>query len=244
LFLRGELKNISFSGIINLIHDERKTGELVLNDGKVTTTIFFRNGQIVFSTGVLSEGMRLGNLLKANELITTGKLLLYLDKAKRLNKRLGEVLVHNEVISGDTLKKFLLLQTNEIIHGLFLWEEGRFEFKEGLDGLYGDVMFELDPKQILLERRKWSKLKHAIPNDQVTFQVQQEIRKNTAALKPEELRLFFLIDGKRDVKELIEKSGHPKYFVYSTLHKLSKTGIIIQRKARTIEEEDDGLTSR
>ncbi|MBC8357355.1 MAG: DUF4388 domain-containing protein [Desulfobacteraceae bacterium] len=239
MVLRGELKSFSFAGIINLINEERKTGELVLNDGKATTTIFFRNGQIIFSTGGLSKGMRLGNLLKANDLITTGELVLYLDKAKRSNKRLGEVFVENEVISRDTLKKFLHLQTNETLHGLFLWEEGRFEFKEGLDGLYGDIIFKLDPKQIVFESKKWSKLKQSIPNEHVIFQVQREISKHTTGLKPEELRLVFLIDGKRDVKDLIENTGYPRYLVYSTLYKLEKAGVITHRKAKIVQEEID-----
>lgn len=239
MVLRGELKGFSFAGIINLINEERKTGELELNDGKITSTIFFRNGQIVFSTGGLSKGMRLGNLLKDNDLITTGELVLYLDKAKSLNKRLGEVLVQNKVISRETLNKFLHLQTNEILHGLFLWEEGRFEFKEGLDGLYGDIIFKLDPKQIVIESKKWSKLKQFIPNERVIFQVQREISKHTTGLKPEELRLVFLINGKRDVKDLIEKTGYPRYLVYSTLYKLVKAGVITHRKTKIVQEEID-----
>ncbi len=239
MVLRGELKGFSFAGIINLINEERKTGELVLNNGKTTSTIFFRNGQIVFSTGGLSKTMRLGNLLKDNDLITTGELVLYLDKAKSLNKRLGEVLVQDKVISRETLNKSLHLQTNEILHGLFLWEEGRFEFKEGLDGLYGDIIFKLDPKQIVIESKKWSKLKQFIPNEHVIFQVQREISKNTTGLKPEELRLVFLIDGKRDVKDLIEKTGYPRYLVYSTLYKLVKAGVITHRKVKIVQEEID-----
>jgi len=239
LVLRGEVKSFSFAGIINLINEERKTGALVLNNGKTTSTIFFRNGQIIFSTGGLSKRMRLGNLLKHSDLITTGELVLYLDKAKRLNKRLGEVLVQNKVISRDTLNEFLHLQTNETLHGLFLWEEGRFEFKEGLDELYGDIIFKLDPKQIAIENKKWSKLKQSIPNEHVIFQVQREISKNTTSLKPEELRLVFLIDGKRDVKDLIENTGYPRYLVYSTLNKLVKAGVITHRKAKNVQEEID-----
>jgi hypothetical protein len=193
-----------------LIHAERKTGELILNNGKATLTIFFQNGQIISSAGALSKGMRLGSLLKSNKLLSEEQLLHYLDKAKRLNKKLGEVLVQNGVISGDTLKKFLLFQIKETICGLLLWKDGRFAFKERLDGLSGEIMFELAPKQILLESKKWSKLKRAIPNERVIFQVKRETSKNTGNLKTEELRLLFLIDGKRDVKEIMEKTGYPR----------------------------------
>jgi hypothetical protein len=239
LVLKGELKSFSFPSIINLIHDERKTGELALHNGKTASTIFFRHGQIIFSMGVLSKEMRLGNLVKAENLIDTQELVLYLDKAKKSNKRLGEVLVQNDVISGEALEKFLHHQVNETIHGLLLWEEGSFEFKEGLDGLYGDITFKLDPKQIVLENKKWAKLKQSIPNEHVIFQVQREIGKHATGLKPEQLRLVFLIDGKRDVKELIDKTGFPRFFIYSTLDKLKKAGIISQKTARTVEEATD-----
>lgn len=237
--IRGELKSFSFSGITNLIHAERKTGELILNNGKATLTIFFQNGQIISSAGALSKGMRLGSLLKSNKLLSEEQLLHYLDKAKRLNKKLGEVLVQNGVISSDILKKFLLLQIKETICGLLLWKDGRFAFKERLDGLSGEIMFELAPKQILLESKKWSKLKRAIPNERVIFQVKRETSKNTGNLKTEELRLLFLIDGKRDVKEIMEKTGYPRYLVYSTLHKLLNAGTITHGKARIVEEETD-----
>jgi hypothetical protein len=222
-----------------LIHDERKTGELVLHDGKVTSTIFFRHGQIIFSMGVLSKEMRLGSLVKADNLIDTGELVLYLDKAKKSNKRLGEVFVQNAVISRETLQKFLHHQVNETIHGLLSWEDGRFEFREGLDGLYGDITFKLDPKQIVIESKKWAKLKLSIPNEHVIFQVQREINKNTANLKPEQLRLVFLIDGKRDVKDLIATTGLPRFFIYSTLYKFKKAGIISLKKVRNVEEATD-----
>jgi hypothetical protein len=237
--VRGELKSFSFSGITNLIHAERKTGELILNNGKATLTIFFQNGQIISSAGALSKEMRLGSLLKSNKLLSEEQLLHYLDKAKRLNKKLGEVLVQNGVISRDTLKKFLLFQIKETICGLLLWKDGRFAFKERLDGLSGEIMFELAPKQILLESKKWSKLKRAIPNERVIFQVKRKTSKNTGNLKTEELRLLFLIDGKRDVKEMMEKTGYPRYLVYSTLNKLLNAGTITHGKARIVEEETD-----
>jgi hypothetical protein len=189
--------------------------------------------------GVLNKQMRLGSLVKAENLIDTGELIVYLDKAKQSNKRLGEVFVQDEVISGDTLQKFLRYQVNETIHGLLLWEEGRFEFKEGLDGLYGDITFNLDPKQIVLESKKWAKLKQSIPSEHIIFQVQRDVSKSTTGLKPEQLRLVFLIDGKRAVKELIDTTGLPRFFIYSTLHKLKKAGIISQKKASVVEEATD-----
>jgi hypothetical protein len=189
--------------------------------------------------GVLSKEMRLGSLVRAENLIDTRELVQYLDKAKKSNKRLGEVFIQNEVISRDALQKFLHHQVNETIRGLLLWKEGRFEFREGLDGLYGDITFKLDPKKIIIESKKWAKLKQSIPHEHVIFQVQREINKNTASLKPEQLRLVFLIDGKRDVKDLIDTTGLPRFFIYSTLHKFKEAGIISQMKARNVEEATD-----
>jgi len=239
MVLRGELKSFSFPGIINLIHDERKTGELILSNRKDTSSIFFQDGQIIFFSGVLDKEMRLGNLLNSNNIITDQQLTICIDRARTLNKKLGEVLVQNGLISRGTLNKSLLFQTKETIYGLFLWNEGIFQFKEGLDGLSGEITFDIDPKQILLEGKKWFKLKQAIPHERTIFQVKKQVNKKTSQLTSKELRLLFLIDGRRDIKEIQGKTGYSKYFIYSTVYKLLNSGIISYGKRETVEAKID-----
>ncbi len=237
--LWGELNSFSFSGIVNLIHSEGKTGELVLSNGKISPKIFFRGGQIIFFTGVLSNEMRLGSLLKSNKLISDEQLLYFLDKSKKLNKKLGEVLVQNGIISKDILANNILLQIRETIHGLLLWKEGKFEFKEGLDNLPGEMTFELDPRQIVLEGKKWLKLRQAVPHERIVFQTQKEASKKTSKLKSEEVRILFLIDGKRDVQKLLAETRYPKYFLYSTLYKFLQAGVIIHKEVETSGKDSD-----
>jgi len=236
--LRGDIKTFSLSAIGRMIHEEGKTGILRVTSGNQTTRIYFKNGGIVFLSGNVAEDLSLGSLLKANGLIDETRLQQSLKMAATGGKRLGVVLIEQGYISKERLVRILHYQFKEAVTTMLTWQAGEFEYTDGLGDYVEDIHLTIDPIRLVAEAQKWKEFRRHIPSDQVVFQIKNSDRK----LKPLEsdgaLRVMLLIDGRRNVTQIMSATGLPRLAVYKALTTLVTQGVI-GRKTSALEPQSD-----
>jgi len=129
--LEGELncwtRGFDLPDILLVIRDTGKTGLLRFENSEAEKTLFVRGGEIIFAKSS-SVDDRLGEYL-----LQEGKLSLPdLSKLAHLvkpGKRLGTVLVENELLDPKELVQAIIGQVRSIILSLFKWTEARYDFK-------------------------------------------------------------------------------------------------------------------
>ena len=126
--IKGNLKSISFSSILQILSSENKTGILQLSHGHKISAICLKEGQVIAASS--NYGRQLGQILFNKGLVSLKKLQKVLDNAKLSGKRLGETLLDMGYISQDALKSVIRQQINETIEELILWEEGIFQYRD------------------------------------------------------------------------------------------------------------------
>jgi tetratricopeptide (TPR) repeat protein len=94
---------------------------------------------------------------------------------------------------------------------MFKWNDGSFSFDPGVPPPPGSRLVSVDPQALLLEgaRRvdEWSLIEKKLPSFDVVFALdRQQLLRNSIALTDEQQRLLPLIDGYRDVHELMKVS--------------------------------------
>jgi len=218
--LRGDVKTFSLTAIVRMINAESKSGVLTVAGEGRKSLVYFKDGKIVFTSGYRAKELRLGALLKANNLITEEKLQEMLKIAKVLEKRLGTLLLERGYISKENLVHILSYQVKEAITEMLTWQEADFTYTEGLDGFVEDIRFEVDPLRLVTEAQQWGKYRRIIPNDDIIFQIKPGALRTKSIYSGAALRVLLLIDGKRTVAQIIAETGYSRMAVYRALASL------------------------
>jgi hypothetical protein len=127
--LEGTIKDFGLPDIFQLIGLQRKTGILTLNNEKETVTVAFENGMVV-SADADSKRLedRLGNVLVKQGKLSKERLDEALQIQKQTLQRLGHILATNDYITGKDLKDALQVQVAQIVFKVFRWRDGHYSF--------------------------------------------------------------------------------------------------------------------
>ena len=129
--LEGTLKDFSLADIFQLIGLQRKTGVLTLSRLSDTVTVTFLDGQVVAADALNRKiENRLGHVLVKKGTITDEQLKRALQIQKETLQRLGFILVEHQIISREELRDALQLQILSVIYGLFRWKDGEYHFSQ------------------------------------------------------------------------------------------------------------------
>lgn len=228
--LTGSTRTFSLSAIVRLIHTEAKTGVLKVTRGENTAGLYFKNGEIVFISGELTQDLSLSSLLKAGKITSEENIQKSLEIARTTVKRLETVLLELGYIPQNKLANILRYQFKEVLANVLTWDEGEFNYTDGIGDYFEDLRLQIDPIRLMADAQKWREYRSLIPNDQAVFQIK-------AGIKPDSLsgdrfsRVMLLINGQRNVAQIIAETGLSRLAVYSALTALASRGAIVRSEA-------------
>jgi hypothetical protein len=129
--LQGTIRDFGLPDIFQLIGLQRKTGILTLvNDkDKESVTVTFENGMVVMADS--SERRledRLGNVLVKQGKLSRERLEEALSVQKQTLQRLGHILATTSAITTRDLRDALQVQVSQIVFRVFRWRDGRYQF--------------------------------------------------------------------------------------------------------------------
>ena len=228
--IRGSLKEASLPDVIQLLFLGRRTGCLSVADRQRHGSIYFEEGWVSFAT-IVNRRDRLGDMLLASGTITRAQL----DQALALQsgapgRRIGELLVSLGLLSPEELRQFVRRQIEEAVYSLFAWTTGTFSFEAGVRPAPEEQLDRISPESLLLEgaRRvdEWSLIQARIPSFDLIFAVLPgQVESHQAAFTEAQRRLVPLLDGKRDVRQLIDASGLSEFEAAQALYGLVTAGL-------------------
>ena len=172
--LNGNLRTMSLPDILQWISTGRKTGTLHLERRSVRKRIAFRDGNI-FSSWSNDPRESLGQFLIRDRLVTEEQLFKALLAQEKEGRLIGSILVSGGQLNEADLRHSLKAKAEETVYDLFLWPEGRFEFKD--NELPEDVQIhvEMAVTGVILEgiRRvdEWQRIRKVFPSMKTTFKV-------------------------------------------------------------------------
>jgi tetratricopeptide (TPR) repeat protein len=227
--IKGSLKEASLPDVIQLLFLGRRTGCLALADQHNFGTIYLDEGQIVYAA-IVNRRDRLGDILLRKGRITAVQLQQAIEaQDDDRQHKLGEILVGLGILSRAELEEYMRLQIEEAVYYLFTWTSGTFNFEAGVRPDREDFLVRISPEALLLEgaRRvdEWSLIEKKIPSFDLIFSVDhQHVTQSAPTLSSEQQRLLPLIDGSRDVRQLIDESGLVEFEVGKALYGLITAG--------------------
>jgi len=127
---KGTLKEFKVPDILQLVSLQKKTGILTFNSPEGFITVIFEDGSIVGIDAFPRKlEMRVGSVLVKQELISEEMLQRALAIQKRTGQKVGEILTAMGLIGEKTMPEALKTQATQIILSLFNWKKGEYNFK-------------------------------------------------------------------------------------------------------------------
>lgn len=243
--LSGDLRYFRLPEILHMVSMQSLTGRLSMSHEGRSVDVYFRDGWIAYATGeTRSPKEQLGSMLVSMGRLTKGALDDALARSASESKfgRLGRVLIDDGHVSADDIRTALTKQTERSVYKAMAWADGTFEFELcGLPEFVEEIPLNIKVEGMILEgvRRigeirafteKITSLGMVFAKPEYT---QGEV--DAMGLKPEERTVLDIVDGRRDVTELMRISGMEEFTLLRALYALFSAGII--KKAGTARKE-------
>ena len=240
--IKGSLKEASLPDVLQLLSLGRKTGCLAVADKQNFGYIYFDEGRINYAS-IVNRRDRLGDILVKNGKITEAQLEQAIAMQEEFrDQKLGEILVNIGAIARPALEEYMRVQIEEAVYFLFTWTSGTFNFEAGVKPERQDFLVRINPESLLLEgaRRvdEWSLIEKKIPGFDLIFTLDQaHLSESEVQLSPEQERVVPLLDGKRDVHQLVEDSGLVEFEVGKALYGLITAGFAHRAGSSAVSAE-------
>jgi len=126
----GTLKEFKVPDILQLLSMQSKTGILTFNSQDGFISIIFFDGTIVgVETFPKKLETRVGHVLVKQELISQEMLQRALGIQKRTGQKVGEILMSMGLVNENVVSEALRTQAVQILMSLFTWKKGQYNFK-------------------------------------------------------------------------------------------------------------------
>lgn len=128
--LAGTLSDFSLADIFQLISLQKKTGYLTLRSEVDVVTVTFFEGSVVGAESLNKRiEDRLGHVLVKTNRISKEELAKALDIQRQTLQRLGYILTSESFVDSETLRSALTTQMQQTIFRLFRWRDGEYNFE-------------------------------------------------------------------------------------------------------------------
>ncbi|HEX5633291.1 MAG TPA: DUF4388 domain-containing protein [Gemmatimonadales bacterium] len=227
--IKGSLREASLPDVIQLLNLGRRTGCLAITDRQNLGYLYFEDGRISYAS-IVNRRDRLGDMLVRNGRISEAQLRDAIDRqASHRESRLGEILLGMGAITRPELEDYVRLQIEEAVYFLFTWTTGTFNFEAGVRPEGQDFLVSINPERLLLEgaRRvdEWSLIEKKIPSFDLIFTAERDmVEASGLPLSEAQERILPLLDGTRDVQQLVDGSGLVEFEVGKALFGLITAG--------------------
>jgi|RhiMethySRZTD1v2_1073278.scaffolds.fasta_scaffold28734_5 hypothetical protein len=238
--LQGTLKDFSLADIFQLIGIQKKTGVLTLKNDQETVTVAFADGQVVGADSTLRRlEDRLGTVLVKSGRLTEAQLQDALRQQRSTMKRLGAILVEGQFVDGAGLSEALQVQISQLVYRLFRWTSGSYHFsQETRVDDDRELISPMSAESILMEGARildeWPMVEKGIHSMQAVWRhANVEIARSAAAaggsdgeaagavtLSDTERMVYGLVDGKRPVQEIVDRSALSEFETCRTMFEL------------------------
>jgi hypothetical protein len=127
--LEGTLRDFSLADILQLISLQKKTGLLTLRGHQDTVTLGFADGRLVSAESAARRmDTRLGTVLVKTQRLSQELLQRALEIQGQTLQRLGFILLKNGFCTTEDLRAGIDIQIRKIVYTLFRWTDGDYVF--------------------------------------------------------------------------------------------------------------------
>ena len=253
--LRGNLEDFGIADVFQLIGQQRKTGILELrgDDGRVA--LRFDRGAVVSAAPLRPEPhAALGEMLVRCGLLEAGRLAELRGASEAAAQSVPALALERGWIGAAELQEIEDLLTRETFFAILRWRSGAFDFRaepvahsRPVESLHGAEQILMDGLRMLDE---WQSFADAVPSERLVFEPTGDFATWRAGAAPGPVplaaveRVFSLLDGRSDVRRVIDRSRLGTFDAVRALAELQRAGLAAPCSARRSPAPEPGARAR
>ena len=234
--LEGSIKEFGLAEILQLISMQKKSGVVSISHEGESTTLHFDNGQLVFATSICGgETRRLGEILVNSGKLTKTNVEQTLRIQEMTKDKIGNLFVSSGLVSTDEVKDALQQQLMDVVFHVLRWKDGHYKFEACEIDYDREFQIPVQTDFILMECSRmvdeWGYIESKIPSADIIFSQTDrgsEIEQLFSRLSPDEVTIYNLVDGNRDISDILIVSQFGKFSLFRIILTLMMSGLITQ----------------
>jgi hypothetical protein len=203
---RGDLRQTTLPEILFTIYHHRVPGLMEATRDGVTKRVWVRSGNVIHASST-DRNDSLGAFLRRHDRITPEMYGATVKARAMTGRRFGSLLVEGGYLSPGEVYRGIVGQIEEIVWGLFTWEEGEITFRISEFEDQDMIRIHLPLRHVIVEGIKRAPSARALALRmgrketilEPSFRVEDLIE---IGLDPEQWKLLSLVNGKRSFFEL------------------------------------------
>ncbi len=234
--IKGNLANFRIIEVMQMLGLQRQTGKLAISRGSDDVEIYFREGAVVFAAANCSGGTPvLDGLLRRFCRLKDDQISAAIRTAEQTNEPIDAVLAKEKMVDPKTFLDCLKRYTENEVYKAMAWREGNFVFEKVSPPAFANPV-RLKVDDLLLEgaRRadEWMLIQQRIPNFTIVFEplIGNADELTRRGMSAADIKVFSLIDGKRNVQEIIDTSCLGEFDVAKSMFILLSVNLIRKKK--------------
>jgi hypothetical protein len=230
--LKGNLRDFSTTQLLNLIHLARKTGALTLQVQPGVTTLFFREGKLVYTTTSGRDGHLASVLARAGKLRKDQAKVIRERSKGQTDKELGMLLISAKHVTQKDIVTSIRSDFLETVYGLFTWSDGQFHFEPNQLPADDAITVPIDLENIILEGsrrvKEWERLQDELPdlNLALKFTDRPQAQLRNINLSVDEWRVISYINPRNSIKRIAQRIGMDDFQIRKIVYGLLQAGLV------------------
>ena len=230
--LRGNLRDFSFTQLLNLINLASKTGTLVIEGPSDVARICFREGKLAYAE-LDAEESTLPAILMRGEKISGGQQKVLLERSAQLSdKELGLLLINAGYLTQKEILESLQTYYVDIIRRLFTWVEGFFRFEQDQMQQDSKIPVRMGLENLIIEgsrqMREWEELSDEIPSLEIALKFTERPGANlqNVNLSVEEWRVVSFVNPKNTIRQISQATKMNDLEIRRVVYGLLQAGLV------------------
>jgi hypothetical protein len=230
--LKGNLKDFSTTQLLNLIHLARKTGALTLEVEAGVTTLFFREGRLVYTTSTGQDEHLVSMLVRAGKLTEEQAAVIQARSNVQTDKELAMLLISAGSLTQQDIVTSIRNDFLERVYGLFTWSEGSFCFEPNQLPADDVLTVPIDLENIILEGsrrvKEWERLQDELPDLDVAlkFTDRPQAQLRNISLSVDEWRAISYINPRNSIRRIAQRIGMDEFQIRRIVYGLLQAGLV------------------
>ena len=230
--LKGNLKDFSTTQLLNLIHLARKTGALTIQVPSGVTTLFFREGKLVYTTMSGRDGHLASVLARAGKLSEEHARIIRARAGTQSDKELGMLLISAGQVTQPDIVSSIRADILDTVYGLFTWTDGLFHFEPNQLPSDDAITVSINLENVILEGsrrvKEWERLQDELPDLGVAlrFTDRPQAQLRNINLSVDEWRVISYINPRNSIKQIAQRIGMDDFQIRKIIYGLLQAGLV------------------
>ena len=230
--LKGNLKDFSTTQLLNLIHLARKTGTLTIQVPSGVTTLYFREGKLVYATMSGRDGHLASILARSGKLSEANAKVIRARAGAQSDKELGMLLISAGQVTQPDIVSSIRADVLDIVYGLFTWTNGLFHFEPNQLPSDDTITASINLENIILEGsrrvKEWEQLQDEVPDLGVAlrFTDRPQAQLRNINLSVDEWRVISYINPRNSIKQIAQRIGMDDFQIRKIIYGLLQAGLV------------------